>query len=350
VAVSSAIIGREAELRAVERFLDGLAAEPRALVLDGEAGIGKTTLWLAAVAAAGARSFRVLQARPSESEARLSYAALADLVGTVFEDWRAALPPVQERALAAALLRADADEAADARTTATALVTVLGELAAEAPTLVAIDDVQWLDAASARALEFAARRLPPGVGLLLTRRTDHESEPPLGLRRSFPEDRLERLVPGPLSLGALHHLISTRLGTSPGRRSSASPRPRAATRSSRSSSRAPRHWTPGNPSAGCVRVLAVSVDPAGDTPRAIRRFVRTHALLPEFRYLTGTPAALRQVWRSYGIRARGGARGPVEHTLFILLVDRRGRGRVLYDASAQPAAIVHDVRLLLAGA
>src|SRR5215210_291812 len=143
-AVVNAIVGREAELVAVERFLDGVPTGPNALVIEGEAGIGKTTVWLAAVQAAEARGLRVLTARPAESEAKLSYAALADLVGAAFDETRAMLPPVQERALGAALLRAEADEATLARTTGTAVVTVLAALAAQEPVLVAIDDVQWL--------------------------------------------------------------------------------------------------------------------------------------------------------------------------------------------------------------
>jgi len=106
----------------------------------------------------------VLQARPAESEAKLSYAALADLLDDVFDDTRSALPPVHERALAAAFLRAEPDGTADPRTTATAFVGILAALAADGPALVAVDDVQRLDAASERALAFAARRLPPGFG------------------------------------------------------------------------------------------------------------------------------------------------------------------------------------------
>ena len=88
------VVGRDAELGAIEGFLDGVVEGPTALVVDGEAGIGKTTIWAAAVRAAEARGLRVLQARPAESEAKLSYAALADLVGMVFPDTRAALPAV----------------------------------------------------------------------------------------------------------------------------------------------------------------------------------------------------------------------------------------------------------------
>jgi predicted ATPase len=145
--VANAIIGREAEIVAIERFLERARLGPAALVIEGEAGIGKTTVWVEAVRIAEACAFRVLQARPAESEVQLSYAALADLVGRVFEETRSALPAVQERALAATLLRAEADEVAEPRTTATALIGVLTALAAERPMLLAFDDVLWLDAA-----------------------------------------------------------------------------------------------------------------------------------------------------------------------------------------------------------
>lgn len=207
------IVGRERELAAVGAFLAAVPDGPRALLLEGEAGMGKTTVWLAAVRAAEDRRFRVLQARPAESESRLSYAALADIVGVAFDEVRAALPGPQERALATVLLRVATDEPADARVTATALVTVLTALAEDCPVLLAIDDVQWLDGASAGALAFAARRFPRRLGLLVSRRTEGVAGVPIGLDRALPEERLERLAVGPLSLAALRQVISGRLGT-----------------------------------------------------------------------------------------------------------------------------------------
>ena len=207
------VVGRERELAAVGAFLTAVPNGPRALLLEGEAGIGKTTVWLAAVRAAGDRGFRVLQARPAESESRLSYAALADIAGVAFDEVRAALPDPQERALAAVLLRVATDEPADARVTATALGTVLTVLAEGSPVLLAIDDVQWLDGASAAALAFVARRFPRRLGLLVTRRTEGVAGVPLGLDRALPEEGLERLAVGPLSLAALRQVISERLGT-----------------------------------------------------------------------------------------------------------------------------------------
>ena len=208
------IVGRDAELAAVERLLGALSDEPVALVVEGEAGIGKTTVWMEAIRLADARGVRVLRARPTESEARLSFATLADLVGDVFEELRDSLPSVQERALAAALLRGEPNEGADPRTIATGFVGILATLAERGPVLVAVDDVQWLDPASEGALAFAARRLPSRLGLLVTRRTAGGEELPLGLGRALPESRVERVVPGPLSLAELYHVIDGRLGAS----------------------------------------------------------------------------------------------------------------------------------------
>jgi protein SCO1/2 len=97
-----------------------------------------------------------------------------------------------------------------------------------------------------------------------------------------------------------------------------------------------------------VRVLAVSVDPTGDTAAAVRAYSRRHRLLPEFHYLVGTRQELEPVWKEYGVTAV--ARNPelVDHSAYTLVVDRDGRGRVVFDAAARPREIAHDVRLLLA--
>ena len=98
-----------------------------------------------------------------------------------------------------------------------------------------------------------------------------------------------------------------------------------------------------------VAVLAVSVDPVGDTRASVLRFIREHQLLPQFHYLTGRQAALERVWRTYNVKAvRNKDDGGVDHTLYTLLVDRGGTARVLFDSTATPAAITHDVRQLLA--
>ena len=211
------VIGREREIAVVSAFLDSVPRGPRVLLVEGEAGIGKSTVWFESVRLAEARGYRVLRARPAESEAKLSYAALADVLGSAFDDVRARLPDPQELALAAALLRVSSSGPADPRTAATAVVGVLTELVRERPVLVAIDDVQWIDLASRRALQFAARRLPAPVGLFVTRRSGGAAEVPLELDRALAPNALERLVLGSLSLASLHHIVRERLGSSPTR-------------------------------------------------------------------------------------------------------------------------------------
>jgi predicted ATPase len=213
----AAVIGREREIAVVSAFLDSVPRGPGALLVDGEAGIGKSTVWFESVRLAEARGYRVLRARPAESEAKLSYAALADLVGPAFDETRAQLPDPQELALAATLLRVTSSEPADPRTVATAVVGVFTELVREQPVLVAIDDVQWVDLASRRALEFAVRRLPAQLGLLVTRRSEGAAEAPLELDRALPADAFQRIYLGSLSLASLHHIVRERLGTSPTR-------------------------------------------------------------------------------------------------------------------------------------
>ncbi len=98
--------------------------------------------------------------------------------------------------------------------------------------------------------------------------------------------------------------------------------------------------------ARAVRVLAISVDPEGDTPAAVRRYVRAHRLLPEFRYLRGTPEQLEPVWKAYGVGADTNRLGLVDHSAHELLVGPDGTGRVVYDARVKASDVVHDVRAL----
>jgi len=96
-----------------------------------------------------------------------------------------------------------------------------------------------------------------------------------------------------------------------------------------------------------IRVLAVSVDPRGDTPASVRQFVRVHRLVPQFHYLTGSQPELTRIWHEYGVTSVSRSKGDIDHTLYTVLTDRSGNGRVLYDATATPAHLAHDLRLLL---
>src|SRR5690348_10245069 len=211
------MIGREGEIAVVSACLDSEPRGPRALLLEGEAGIGKSTVWFEAVRLAEDHGYRVLRARPAESEARLSYAALADLIGPAFDDARTRLPDPQELALAATLLRVASTQAVDPRTAATAVVGVLTELSRISPVLVAIDDVQWVDLASQRALEFAARRLPASLGLLVTWRSGGAAGAPLDLDRALRPESPQRVVLASRSLAPLHHILRGRVCSRPTR-------------------------------------------------------------------------------------------------------------------------------------
>jgi DNA-binding CsgD family transcriptional regulator len=212
-----AVFGRDGELVAVERFLDGVPSGPSALVLEGSAGIGKTTLWQAAIKRAAARGYTTLACRAAESEAKLALAALADLLAELTNDLLARLPAPQRHALEVALLRRDATgPPRDPRALATAIRSVLLALAARTPLLVAIDDLQWLDAPSARMLEFAVRRLGTArVGILATSRAGDPRGDRLHVERALPDDRVVRVRVGGLSVAALHHIIGAKLGQAP---------------------------------------------------------------------------------------------------------------------------------------
>jgi protein SCO1 len=101
------------------------------------------------------------------------------------------------------------------------------------------------------------------------------------------------------------------------------------------------------PARNDVRVLAISVDPIGDTRTAVRRYVRGHGLVSQFHYLIGSGEQLEPVWQSYDVTSIRRTKGDVDHTLYTLLVDRSGKGRVIYDATALPGEVVHDLRQFL---
>ena len=207
------LFGRETELAHVSRLLEGIPSGPVALILGGEAGIGKSTLWLEALSQARARSYRVLSCRPDESEAKLSYAALGDLLEGVVEESLERLPSPQRSALEVALLRADATGfPPDQRAISTAFHGALLALASGGPLVVAIDDTSWLDAPSARVLEFALRRLNDApIGLVMTVRALELHPLPLGLERALSDDRIERVMVGPMTLQATRNLLSSEL-------------------------------------------------------------------------------------------------------------------------------------------
>ncbi len=181
---------------------------PGLAVLPGDAGIGKTTLWLAGVGAATDRGYRILSARPSEAETRFSFAGLTDLLGSA-RDVVAELPTVQRQALEAALLLGEPEIHIDERAVAAAFLETVRRLARDGPVCIAVDDVQWLDAASLAALRYALARLDgePVAALVAVR-----GDVPDWLLRAVREDRRHTVHVRGLSLGATHELLRVRLG------------------------------------------------------------------------------------------------------------------------------------------
>jgi DNA-binding CsgD family transcriptional regulator len=202
------VVGRDSELAAAEAFLAADAGFA-ALAIVGEPGIGKTTLWEEVMRRALATGALGLVARPNEAEAKLSFAALSDLVSGIDADAFDALPEPQRQALDVALLRARAAERPpERRTVGTALLTLLRHVAARTGVVIGIDDMQWLDPASRTAVEFAIRRLTDEpVKLIASVRAGADA-------LSAFREHVERIELGPVSVASLHRILGDRLGRS----------------------------------------------------------------------------------------------------------------------------------------
>jgi DNA-binding CsgD family transcriptional regulator len=206
------IVGRDEELAFVRAFLDRAEDGFGALVLEGEPGIGKSTLWRATVEHARSVGLRVLSARPAEAELGLAHAGLADLFEDALGDVLPRLSLPRRRALEGVLLLEEAPpNAVDSRALGVAVRDVLQGLGEQGPLLVAIDDVQWLDAASAGVIAFAFRRLDESPILLMLARRRADGLTPSELERALPEADVRRLSIGPLSVGAIHAFLRDRL-------------------------------------------------------------------------------------------------------------------------------------------
>ena len=206
---SHGLAGRDDELAAVRELLEDPDGPARTLVLEGEPGIGKTSLWSQGLTWAREQDRRVLVSRSSESETALPYSALIDLFDEV-ETHELAIPAPQLRGLDVTLFRTDpGDRPPQPQVVALAVLSALRSLTAGGPLLVALDDAQWLDRASEDALTYAVRRLRDDpVALLLARRPVRRTD----LETPFADRRTRHLEVGPLSLGAIRQMLATRMG------------------------------------------------------------------------------------------------------------------------------------------
>ena len=223
---ATAVLGRDAELRQIEdwlgvaRSVPGPGVASALLVIEGKPGIGKTTLWAEAIRRASGLGWQILSCRPVPSDAGLPYVGLADLVRSVPDELFGRLPQPQRRSLAVALLREEAGEGdLDPRAVGTGLITLLGAVAGDGQLMLAVDDAQWLDPASAGALAFALRRLEERrVAILAAIRV---GEPGGGHGGAFAEVESalgqagrQRLDVGPLSVAAVYQMFLQVLGMS----------------------------------------------------------------------------------------------------------------------------------------
>ncbi|WP_123025248.1 helix-turn-helix transcriptional regulator [Mycolicibacterium stellerae] len=207
------VVNRETEEATLTKFLTLASTQPAGLLIEGEAGIGKTTLWLAAVDQARERGFKVLSARAAAAESVLAYAALADLLREVDASVWAELPDPQRIAVDRIMLRGDpTDPASDQRAVAAGFLGVVERILSEGPLVLAIDDLQWLDPSSVQVVSFTARRLSGRAGVLATARVGPDIETTASWLHMARPDDIRRIQVPPLTLGGLNQVIATRYG------------------------------------------------------------------------------------------------------------------------------------------
>jgi DNA-binding CsgD family transcriptional regulator len=192
----AALIGRDADLARLRALVDPVPLSSQVLLVTGEAGMGKTVLLADAAERARLAGMRVLSVTGRESESRLAFAGLHQLLRPVLPAV-SGLPSRQARALSVALgLSADPPApdppAPDPLLTGSAVLTLLSDLSEHSPVLVVADDAHWLDRSSLDALAFAGSRLDAERVVLLV--GARGQAPPAGFDRGFPELHL-----GPLS-------------------------------------------------------------------------------------------------------------------------------------------------------
>ncbi len=299
-AEESTVVGRDGVLEQVRRSL----SDGDTVLLEGPAGIGKTAVWHQLVGDARRDGWLVLGCAPSEVEADLPLAALADLLRPL-ADRVPTLPAPQRVAIEAAALSGHPGEQIDERVLGAATRSLLDAAVAGAdgtPVLVAVDDAHWLDRPSERALRFALRRAVPRPAVLVTCRSGDGMPlaPPLGLDQEPMAAALRRIDLHPLGVGALHHILRRRLGATLSRPllarivHDAGGNPLLAIELARAVLRLPNLPAPGEDLPVAASLQHLLADVLAELPEASRAAVRLAALLaaPTVRDLTSAGVSL----------------------------------------------------------
>ena len=281
------IIGREAALARLHRLVDPALKASQVLVVTGEAGMGKTVLLADAAERARSAGMQVLHVTGRESESKLAFAGLHQLLRPVLPA-AALLPGRQERALLGALGLAADPVAPDPLLTGVAVLTLLSDLSERSPVLVVADDAHWLDRSSLDALAFAASRLDAEPVVLLV--GARGQAPPPGFERGFPELHL-----GPLPAADAGRLLDEQ------------PRPPRGRARAQVLAQAE-----GNPMALIELAKVIAADPAASRRWAAEPLPLTDRLSA---VLTARFAALPEETREVTAAGRGGRRPGPEREL-----------------------------------
>jgi DNA-binding CsgD family transcriptional regulator len=177
------LLGRDRDLAELYKLVDGIEDRGGALVVRGEAGIGKSALLAAASERALDRGVTVVPTTGALSEARLAFAGLHQLVLPLLGGLDL-LPDPQRQALESAFGIAEGD-APDLFLIGLATLGLVAERAAETPLLLVVDDAHWLDRASSGVLQFVARRIESDPAVLL-----------FGVREGLPSSFADADLPG----------------------------------------------------------------------------------------------------------------------------------------------------------
>jgi DNA-binding CsgD family transcriptional regulator len=197
---SEALLGREQELRAIDRLFDGIRDQGGSMLVRGEAGLGKSALLQEAEARATARGIAVLRTAGAPSEKQMAFSGLHQLLRSRF-DRIDDLPGPQAAALRTAFGLGDG-AAPDLFLIALAALDLLADAAADSPLLLIIEDAHWLDADTGEVLSFVARRVEMEPIALLFALRD-------GYANSLDESHLPELSLEPLTAAYSEALIDS---------------------------------------------------------------------------------------------------------------------------------------------